>query len=57
LTIPDVIALLEREQFELRAAHAPLNLAYRQGWNQRAEALLRRLRPEAAPPIPPEETP
>jgi hypothetical protein len=56
MTIPDLIALLERERFELRAAHAPLNLAYRQGWNQRAEALLRRLRPEAAPPAPPEET-
>lgn len=43
-----LIALLEREQFETGAAHGPEALAYRRGWNARAEALLRVLRAENA---------
>lgn len=46
MTFEALIALLEREQFELGAAYAPEALAYRRGWNQRAEALIRLLRAE-----------
>ena len=53
MTFEALIALLEREQFELGTAHDPVQRAYRQGWNHCTQRLLGRLRAAATQPTPP----
>jgi hypothetical protein len=48
MTFEALIALLEREQFELGAAHDPVQRAYRQGWNHAMRLAISRLRSENA---------
>jgi hypothetical protein len=57
VTIAALIALLEREQFEVGGSHDRLSRAYRQGWNHCAQLVLSRLRAHPTQPNPPEETP
>lgn len=37
---PEIITLLRREQFELDAGYDAVELAYRRGWNGRANELI-----------------
>lgn len=46
MTFEALIALLEREQFEVSGPHDGRSLAYRQGWNHAMRLVLAHLRPE-----------
>lgn len=43
MIISQLIAKLRRELYETSAAHGELGVAYRHGWNARAQSLIREL--------------